>query len=275
MILYKYLHPDRVDVLENLKIRYTQVTALNDPFESFLGMINNDKEWYQRRFKTEISKEIKEFGITGESKKKQYYRKRKKDFPNWYTCYTDEVWLEKKAEEIQKLVASAQGTLSLSATCKNILMWSHYANNHEGFIIGFDDNHEYFGKSVWKVKYADKRPYYDPTITKHSPTLFSTKSIDWAYEQEYRKRMSLVEEIKLESGNNLAPFDDTVLTNSEKNKVFLFDIPKEAITCVIFGWKSEQSLKSRILSAIKSNQIDNVSIQRAVPHKYNFEMDIL
>ena len=32
--LYKYLCPERVDVLQNLRIRFTQVSALNDPFES-------------------------------------------------------------------------------------------------------------------------------------------------------------------------------------------------------------------------------------------------
>lgn len=31
--LYKYATPDRVDVLEGLKIRFTQAAVLNDPFE--------------------------------------------------------------------------------------------------------------------------------------------------------------------------------------------------------------------------------------------------
>ncbi|EQM49643.1 hypothetical protein D051_4091 [Vibrio parahaemolyticus VPCR-2010] len=34
--------------------------------------------------------------------------------------------------------ALIQGYLSLSKTNKNILMWSHYAQNHEGFVLGFD-----------------------------------------------------------------------------------------------------------------------------------------
>src|SRR5437870_3881441 len=33
MILYKYLSPDRIDVLENQQIRFSQPRALNDPFE--------------------------------------------------------------------------------------------------------------------------------------------------------------------------------------------------------------------------------------------------
>src|SRR4051812_23453185 len=33
MILYKYLHPDRLDVLKNRRIRFTQPGDFNDPFE--------------------------------------------------------------------------------------------------------------------------------------------------------------------------------------------------------------------------------------------------
>ena len=32
-MLYKYLSPDRIDVLENCHIRFTQSAAFNDPFE--------------------------------------------------------------------------------------------------------------------------------------------------------------------------------------------------------------------------------------------------
>ena len=33
MMIYKYVVPDRIDVLENSLIRFTQANALNDPFE--------------------------------------------------------------------------------------------------------------------------------------------------------------------------------------------------------------------------------------------------
>jgi hypothetical protein len=40
--LFKYLPPERIDVLENMKIRFTSVVSLNDPYESLmrLGGIN-------------------------------------------------------------------------------------------------------------------------------------------------------------------------------------------------------------------------------------------
>lgn len=33
MKLYKYLHPDRIDVLKNRAIRFSPPNAFNDPFE--------------------------------------------------------------------------------------------------------------------------------------------------------------------------------------------------------------------------------------------------
>ena len=33
MLLYKYLSPERIDVLEKLKIRFTQPGDFNDPYE--------------------------------------------------------------------------------------------------------------------------------------------------------------------------------------------------------------------------------------------------
>ena len=33
-MLYKYLPPERIDVLENLKIRFSPLKSLNDPYES-------------------------------------------------------------------------------------------------------------------------------------------------------------------------------------------------------------------------------------------------
>ena len=49
-----------------------------------------------------------------------------------------------------------QGYLSMSSTNSSILMWSHYANNHEGYIIGFDPKHSFFQYGVSKVQYSNE-----------------------------------------------------------------------------------------------------------------------
>ena len=35
MSIYKYIPPERIDILQNNHIRFTQPSAFNDPFEAF------------------------------------------------------------------------------------------------------------------------------------------------------------------------------------------------------------------------------------------------
>jgi len=108
--LYKYLHPDRVDVLQHLRIRFTQVSALNDPFESLPGIIQKTRDWYLQQFDSRVEAEIVRLRIKSESKKKQHRRARKKDFNNFLKCYTDQKWLLQQSEYI---VLPKNGTGSL------------------------------------------------------------------------------------------------------------------------------------------------------------------
>jgi len=192
MYFYKYLNTERVDVLENLKIRFTQATALNDPFESFPAIVQKSREWYKVQFLKKIRIEAKQYGFCSVVKKKQYIRARKRDFENYYQCYTDEKWLFEQTQSVALYDSLVQGYLSVSSNNKNVLMWSHYAQNHEGYVIGFNPQHEFFKYGVMKVIYGENRPFLDPTQPEQDASVFYTKSIDWKYEEEYRKSMPFV-----------------------------------------------------------------------------------
>jgi hypothetical protein len=274
---FKYLHPDRPDVLENLKIRYTQAFALNDPFESFPGIVQESKEWYWEKFTEIIYQEIEKFGIQSPSKRKQYFRVRKKEFGNFYYCYTDEKWLFEQAQSVALMDSAVQGYLSLSTTNSNILMWSHYAHNHRGYVLGFKRDHSYFDYATIKIKYSDNRPWINPVQSEQDASLFYTKSTDWAYEQEFRKSMAFVEAVQLENGNGLLPFPDKTPdpTDPALTEVKLFDFPADSIKSVILGWKSHQDLENKIREALKKHRMEYVEIFKAVPHKFKYEMEIL
>ena len=274
---FKYLNPERIDVLKNLKIRYTQACALNDPFESFPGIIQRDKEWYKKAFMRNIESEAKDQNFRSDVKRKQYIRARKKDFDNFYKCYSDEKWLFERTQEVILLDSSIQGYLSLSATEKNILMWSHYAQNHEGFIIGFNSEHEYFDYGLEKITYSEKRPFLDPTQSQQDASLFTTKSTDWAYEQEYRKSHEFVERIQLDDGGSFLPFPDSTPNPLDESltKVRLFSYPRSVISSVILGWKSDARLEHDVLSALGLHNIKGVKICKSRPHKYKYEMEII
>jgi len=276
-VLYKYLHPDRVDVLQNLKIRFTQVSALNDPFESLPGIIQKDREWYLQQFhEKRVKPEMIRLGINDQREREQFRRAFEEQyFSNFLACYTDQKWLEEQSEIVQRASASVQGCLSLSATPKNILMWSHYAHNHEGYVIGFDAEHEYFGKTVQPVAYSDIRPTHNPLEAHHGPEIFYTKSKDWSYEQEYRKHQAFVKPITLASGRTFLNFVQAAGPIPTNSAIMLYPFPKESIKCLILGWKSSPELEQKLKLALDQHQMHRTAVCKAKPSTTKYEMEIL
>lgn len=89
------------------------------------------------------------------------------------------------------------GVLSLSATWRSTLMWSHYADEHRGICIEYDttdQRHPRLGKvkynmpraisasDIWKWKSQDDAEAKDWVMQ----TYFYAKSPEWKYEQEWR-----------------------------------------------------------------------------------------
>jgi len=91
------------------------------------------------------------------------------------------------------------GVLALSACNDSILMWSHYANYHKGFCIGFKNNLGLDENCVMEVSYTKNRNndlvlQYLASQTmspedNHKRLIkefICTKYSDWEYEQEWR-----------------------------------------------------------------------------------------
>jgi hypothetical protein len=82
------------------------------------------------------------------------------------------------------------GVLSLSATDKNILLWSHYAAGHTGLCLKFiaTSYTEFFG-TAQPVEYKDTYPEIE--LLTNSPdqqiqAFLLTKATAWKYEEEWR-----------------------------------------------------------------------------------------
>lgn len=274
MILYKYLSPKRVDVLENLKIRFTQVAVLNDPFESLPGALLECEDWYLKRYKELIDTQARENGITDRPARRRFLKEKMEGYTPWMKELTDLAYLEDLSIRVQSMASRVQGILSLSGTPRNILMWSHYAMNHSGYVVGFDGDHEFFGRRVTKVEYSDIRPSIDPTKTRHSADLFHTKSTDWSYEEEYRLSEPLVEKEKIEAGGSFLP-DPGEISDADFNRVHLFDFPKSSIREIIIGWRTEVEVVQRLLNSLERHQINEVKIYLSKPHESRYEMRLL
>ena len=234
MSYYKYLPPQRVDILENLKIRFTQVSALNDPFEG-LPAVLADGQTSGREQALDIE------------------------------------WVQSR---IRLITENTTGILSLSKCSDNILMWSHYASSHRGFVIEFDSTHEFFIYGTQAVRYSRKRPVITTRPGWHNADILTTKSPDWAYEQEVRKTKPLRDDIiPMENGNTFIRADPNA--REDPHKLHLFDLPQETIKGVILGWKSDDALLMRIRSAIQKHKMNSIRIAKAIPSADEFSMSIV
>jgi hypothetical protein len=134
MFGYKYraINKYSLETLINNTIYFSKHTDFNDPFE-FSTPFPDLKIMY-----TEISKGVdkllakKIISIGDHQHLKKVCRK---------IIEEKSSSLDQKHEEIKKSLAKT-GVYSLSKTNDEILMWSHYADNHKGFCIGFENLHQ-------------------------------------------------------------------------------------------------------------------------------------
>src|ERR1051325_6261715 len=180
MIVYKYVLPERVDVIENGCIRFTQAAALNDPFEIYpcFSLFNESlKERSRKVLKREQGRFTASAVVTGELM-----------IPKMVRDHT---------LKFQRKLGNSYPMLSLTKKRNNLLMWSHYAGAHRGFVIGFDSNSPFFNQEkprrmtpLFEVRYSNKRlvlPRFEECMTGdvHEQILL-TKSDHWSYEEEFR-----------------------------------------------------------------------------------------
>ncbi|WP_373988113.1 DUF2971 domain-containing protein [Duganella sp. BuS-21] len=89
-----------------------------------------------------------------------------------------------------KEFSDTRGVSCFSESCDDLLMWAHYGGNYRGFCLEFDTS--YF-PNLQKVHYSTAMPSFDLVpILKHEleasdfMSMFSSKSLSWAYEREWR-----------------------------------------------------------------------------------------
>ena len=231
-MLYKYATSDRVDILQNMKVRFTPFDQLNDPFECW--------------FLVEPMPSEKE-------------RATEDDYvAEWATVC---VWLGNRIGQL--------GLLCLSRCCDNLLMWSHYASDHRGIVLGFDEYHDFFRQTasyidpdyrteeviklpgfgtLRDVRYASEVPRIEhgEQVPFHA---FFTKGLDWEYEHEVRIFRSLR--------------DAPTITGDRLTRIHLFDIPAEVIRQVILGARASRETEEKVISALAHEDLRHVRLDRA------------
>lgn len=113
--------------------------------------------------------------------------------------------------ETKKAIAQNHGVLCFSRSWRNPLMWSHYADKHRGFCLGFDIPDD----RTKPIRYDAKRlPSLIPRLLAGTPDsealmkcLLFTKFQDWKYEAEVRVYTDL-KNVDPPTGHYFAKFSD-------------------------------------------------------------------
>ena len=151
-MLYKYLAPDRIDVLQNRRIRFTPPGAFNDPFEfrPVLKTLGSDPELKQQ-IDVELNKvadaELAKIGPALSLVPKAQVdllraNARAKMLP--YFRSLEPALIKRLKQQFDEEFNKHFGVLCLSELWDSILMWGHYTYSHEGLVIGFDTKHPFF-----------------------------------------------------------------------------------------------------------------------------------
>ena len=188
MLIYKYtdFSDGSLEILSHGTIKFSRPNIVNDPFDCFPTHSADTSEILIKSTPGFLEKAANMVGKT-----------------------TSDLLKEDPASRLQNALDSGLynydllerfGICCLTRDPLNLLMWSHYAQNHTGFVVEFDVP-EYHPKS-WqltlrqfasnlmpqKVTYQPNRPVLHPHDSKQEKfdKQIFTKGMVWEYEQEER-----------------------------------------------------------------------------------------
>ena len=131
---------------------------------------------------------------------------------------------------ISKMCAETFGVLCCTELECDLVMWSHYAQQHKGFVMEFDRTHSFFAERLHRVVYSPDRPAYRHRDPDHR--IFLTKARAWEHEREWRA---------LEHLEKCEP-----LTNASPFTIYRRAYPKEAVRRIICGCRMSAEDKRRL-----------------------------
>jgi hypothetical protein len=262
MLLYKYLCPDRRSILGDRLIRFTPPGQFNDPYDS-LPYIE-----YQSGFLQAYVDGIADSNLKSMNVPERFWKLLKQAQLNQYAKNPSDL-PSRHSKIIRDRMGAEVGVLCVTESEKSILMWSHYAARHTGFVLGLDSDSNFFKRredepqeigELIKVDYSQVRisVRYPPINTDPSPKFLFTKNGEWSYEKEWRILRFLKD------------------ANKTINNICLFEIPASAIRKVIFGSSSPPDLTEELMSAKKANsELTHVEFLKAELSYNRYEMDIV
>ncbi|WP_421341944.1 DUF2971 domain-containing protein [Aeromonas veronii] len=212
MKVYKYLKFDdgAKCILKDGTLKFTSPANFNDPFDC-RSTFNNELalQFYYKKY---LDRFLDDHRHLSPAKRLLEIKKFKESIKN-----------KIKNGVLSEHLLSGIGVCCFTTDPESVLMWSHYADHHRGFVIEFDvidvlskpteeiankvDNPE-FNLFMFEVAYSDNMPIR--TFINESPRdiiyqNFLTKASGWKYENEYRC-------ISHHKGAGIHKFDTSLVT---------------------------------------------------------------
>ena len=180
---YRHLHGQHREwtkrILTESVLHFASPVTFNDPFD---GKVHFLPSFPREELRWQHENRIKRF--MPDLNRKQRRAKAIQDV----RATDPEKFLRQMTGGLQKFIDGV-GVLSLSATDRNILLWSHYAEGHTGLCLKFVATNQtpFFGYAL-PVNYVSSYPGISITspAEKQVDAFLLTKAIDWCYEEEYR-----------------------------------------------------------------------------------------
>lgn len=267
--LYKYVAPSRaIQILRDLRIRFSQVSVLNDvdefqpQYNAFSTRAETEKiacEFVLRKYPTKCANFYRELPID------QADQKIKEMASNGANNL--EKSLDKIVRDLYAKYDRDYGLLSLSETLTSKLMWSFYCDGGRGVVIEFAPSDAWFNcktadndsfHHLRKVRYVNERePMYlwdaKTAVDKREEAVLYTKTLEWQFEDEWR----IIR--RLDSGQK-EPEQD-----SYGKDVFLFEIALSAIRAVVFGYRMRPENEKELREIVSGNaNLKHIVFRRAV-----------
>jgi hypothetical protein len=201
--IFRYYKAEHgLKVLNDLEIRASIPTELNDPFE--LSPNIDPAQFNKRRLEAILSQDFYiERAYRREGRQRGFTSKKR--FKHWYlkdaARRAGEALpkIPKNVEAVRTNFALRFGRywrlICASLVYDSVLMWSHYAANHTGLVLAFDTAERPFSqipKDCWlTVKYSDQKPDYvysrkERDFRRKMFAVACTKAKSWSYEEEIR-----------------------------------------------------------------------------------------
>lgn len=252
-VLYKYRDWENnyhKKILTENQIFFSSQNGFNDPFDATIPFRYDEKEMTPENIFRKLYETGREFMphlTETELIQKCYEQQQSGIFEN------GEYWKNHYDQYVQN-VNKNFGIYSLTTKNSNLLMWSHYANSHRGFCVGFNTEKMFnlVMGTVGPVIYDDKMPFvpmFEEGLGIEGVTkLLNTKSKEWEYEDEYRMVKSL-------AANKIFTFEDNIIEE------------------VILGLNMTEPHKEEILEIVK-NKFPEVKLFQATKDLNEFKLNI-